>query len=398
MSRRERVVIAHRIPAAVTPLGSWLTEIADDVVLVTSAEAADGYRGAMGEVIAVADYGSNETVEVLRRLCRDGGVSRIVSGTEDDVLRVAAVREEFGLPGMHTVAATAFIDKLVMKAAAGRAVEVPRHTGDIDPDHLRDFASRVPGPWVVKPRRSYGSRGIEVVTGIGHLLAETAGRDPDDTLVEQFVDGTLHHVDGFMCGGEVVLALPSEYLGTCLSFQDSTPLGSVQLDAADPVCRQLVDFAHAVVGALPATDAGPFHLEVFRRPDGSLVFCEIACRLGGGHIMESLTYRLGVNPVQVWYRLQAGLPADIPTVPAAGSVGFLLVPPRIGTLTAIDTPDLPGYVRDFCIRTEVPRDFRGATASTDELLGFVVDGPTAATVRENLRSCTALADRITTWV
>ncbi|KQV95237.1 hypothetical protein [Streptomyces sp. Root369] len=56
------ILLAHRIPAQVTPVGEWLAEVADRVVLITSEEAGPGYAGQFGEVIPVADYSGSDAV------------------------------------------------------------------------------------------------------------------------------------------------------------------------------------------------------------------------------------------------------------------------------------------------------------------------------------------------
>ncbi len=396
---RPRIAVTHRIPPSVTPLGDWLREVRDEIVLVTTAECAELYRNDFRDIRVVPDYSGGDHVERALEELAGRGLDRIVSGTEDDVLRVARVRERHGIPGMRVDAARHFIDKHVMKSAVREAVRVPAFAAADDPPALRALRATVPPPYVVKPRRGYASRGVTVVHDADRLDHELAARDLGASMVEEFIEGRMYHVDGLMRAGQLLVCYPSAYLNTCLSFQDSTPLGSAQLDDGG-LRDDLTRLAAQVVSALPHTDLTPFHLEVFGDRRGGLVFCEIACRLGGGHIMETFTHKLGTNPVRIWYRDQAGLPAEGDLGARgepSGSAGFLLVPPRPGTVLRIDTPTLPDFVTGFTVNTDCPRTFDGASASTDEMLGFVVNGRDYTEVSQHLQLCMSIANEITHW-
>ncbi|MGC5008877.1 hypothetical protein [Streptomyces sp. NBC_00353] len=80
------IVVMNRVPASLTPLSEWLAEVADDVALVTSLQAADGYRDGFPTLIEVDDYPNSDGVdEALDGLCRSNDVTRIVHVTEEDM-------------------------------------------------------------------------------------------------------------------------------------------------------------------------------------------------------------------------------------------------------------------------------------------------------------------------
>ncbi len=43
------IIVCCRVPVELTPLGDWLGEVADDLVIVTSAERAAGYQAPPGK-------------------------------------------------------------------------------------------------------------------------------------------------------------------------------------------------------------------------------------------------------------------------------------------------------------------------------------------------------------
>jgi hypothetical protein len=394
------VVVLNRLPASVTPLAEWLDEAAADVRLITSTAAAEGYAGSFPEVIGVDDYSTGPDVpRVLDEVCAAGGVERIVHLTEEDVLRAAAARDRHGLPGQSYRDALPYRDKLLMKQrVAGAGVRVPAFRAPDGPDAAVRFADEHGWPVVVKPRLGYASTGVLVVRTPEDLAAEVQGRDADDVLVEEFIPGPVCHVDGFCAEGKVLFACPSRYVNDCLAFHDSVPLGSAQLDPGDPLAAELTEFTRAVIAALPPTDRTPFHLEVIvDERAGELVFCEIACRLGGGHMMETLTLRTGVNPARASVRDQAGLPSPAVITPGRTLYGWILIPPRPGTLVGVAELAPPPYVRHFHVKTPYPRTFTGASTSVDSVLGFVVEGTTSDEVARRLGECTEIAETILKW-
>lgn len=391
----------HRIPRSVTPLDDWLAEVAEQVTLVTSeAEYAD-YRTAFPRVHAVPDYADDVAVEgLLSELCHSRPISTLVHVTEDDVLRSARVRERFGLPGSRPAEALPWRDKFLMKQRVSAAgVTTPAFTVPTDLADARHFAAEVGYPIVVKPRLGFASHGVSIVRDDAQLAACAVAWNPRDVLLEAFVPGEVYHVDGFTQDGKVLHVAVSRYLNDCLAFQDCQPLGSIQLDRDDEEWDTFSDFAGHAVRALPELDFCPYHLEIFRRPDGELVFCEIAGRLGGAHVMESFTHATGVNPARLWIRHQIGL-ENGPAVPLPDTgqrYGWLLIPPQHGRLVEIRPPVGVPYVKDFIIKTSVPRDFTGAQGSTDSVIGYVVEGRDSADVERNLRRCIALTEELTCW-
>lgn len=398
-ARPPTIVVAHRIPASVTPLSEWLAEVADRVVLITSTSSAEEYTPSFPEVIAVDDYsGTDEVIDHLDELCRTREVARIVYGTEDDILRLARIRTRYGIAGMHEAQALPFRDKALMKDIVRAAVPTPGYLVPSGPDEAAGFAAKAGWPVVVKPRFGYGSRGVVVVASEAVLRAEIAARPADDVMVEEFLPGEVYHIDGFMCDGKVLVALPSRYLNGCLAFHDGEPLGSFQVDADDPVAVACESLVPTVVAALPPTELTPFHLEIFvHATTGELYFCEIAARLGGAHVYETLTPAIGVNPVRMWFRNQVGLVEEPEFRRSTHRYGWLLIPPRVGTLEAIDDLPLPEGVVHYRTNVQPPHTFDGAHASTDAVVSFVVTGESGRHVEQNLRSCIGWAANALRW-
>lgn len=397
-----RLLVLNRIPHEVTPLAEWLGPAAARTTLITSQDAAPGYRTSFDQVIDVEDYTHGDEVEDrAAALLAAGGFGAVVHLIEDDVLRAARLRDAFGLLGLRHADVVPYRDKYPMKVAVAAAgIPCPAFTAPTDDGDAERFARTHGWPVVVKPRLGSGSQGVTFVHDADTLRRVVRARPAGDVLVEQCVPGPVHHVDGLMHDGRIHFAVASRYVNDCLAFHDARPLGSAQLDPDSAEAVALLAFAHRVVAALPPVDFSPFHLEVFRHRDtGELVFCEIACRMGGAHVMETLTYAAGRNLAALHVQHQAGLRhgPDVPLRPDHRRYGWIILPPREGTLMAVRRPPPVGWLKDFVVKTALPRGFGPARWSTDSYLGAVVQGLDHAEVVAHLDQVAAMAEELTTW-
>jgi hypothetical protein len=395
-------LMTHRIPESLTPLGEWLAEVADNVTLITDQHAFPSYHEIFPDVYAVPGYAENSAVEVLlQEVCRQRPITTLIHVTEDDILRCARVRDQFGISGLRYAQALAWRDKYEMKRLLTGHVPVPAHTLPSGAAHALDFARSTGYPVVVKPRAGFASRGVTIVPDAAELTRLAASWDPDDVLLEAFEAGPVFHIDGFTSGQELLYLSVSRYINDCLSFQEALPLGSVQLDRDSEEFSRAEAFTAKVLRALPPAGFCPFHLEVFQRPDGEFAFCEIACRLGGAHVVQALTYATGVNPARLWVRDQAGL-ADGPQTARRlsdndGRYGWLLIPPHAGRLLEVRNPPSLPFIKDFYVNTTAPREFTGATGSVDSIMSFVVHGQDSADLTRNVLHCARLAAGLARW-
>ncbi|WP_132114047.1 ATP-grasp domain-containing protein [Actinocrispum wychmicini] len=395
------LLIAHRIPPNVTPLRQWLAEVASRTNVLTSKEIYPHYAGDFAGTHAIPDYLDDIAFEqTVAEIVRHHPITKLIHVTEDDILRCAQARDRYDLPGLRYIDALPWRDKYHMKRfVRWTGVPTPEFAAPSSIVDAEVFARRVGYPVVVKPRLGFASRGVKVVHDSAGLREAASAWDVDDVLIESYTPGFVYHVDGFMHDGKPLYVSVSRYLNDCMAFHDGLPLGSVQLDRDSENFQRVARFAEEVIPALPPVDFSPFHLEVFHTPDDELVFCEIACRLGGAHIMESLTYATGVNPAQLWIRHQAGL-VDGRTVAVkdrGNRYGWLLVPPKTGVLTGIDEPTGYPFIKDFIVKAPIGKRFDGAHASTDSFVAFVVEGTDSADLERNIRFCSELSNTLGRW-
>lgn len=219
---------------------------------------------------------------------------RVIARHEELITPAAELRAEFGIPGMQPEVACNFRDKVAMKHTLDAAgFRVPKYLSLDSLDHLD--AGRVPwrGRTIVKPRDGRGSQGVvlldSVEAAVDFVRAQEAAAGAafrDRHELEEYVEGPILHIDGFLFEGEVAVVQASEYVGTTFHFNHGEPLGSFQVDEPD-----LADWAVGCVRALGG-ETLTFHLEAIRSAEGP-VFLEVAARCGGGNIVRCTELRTG---------------------------------------------------------------------------------------------------------
>ncbi|MGI5380656.1 ATP-grasp domain-containing protein [Streptomyces sp. CA-251387] len=233
------------------------------------------------------------TVAVSIRL-QDPEVGRVISFTEFSQLGGSYLAEVLGL-GAQVPGSVATRDKRWMKHVLAEA-GVPTPQFSSLPDHtdsaaVAAMAERLEFPVVVKPAAGFGT----MSTHLAHNRAEFAETLRSFTyeptlgsrqlIVESFVEAEELYVDAYWGNGGPHFYFVSRYFAPRLTVLRGGP----QQDGGELLFREehqelyeeLESLTAQVMSALGISET-MIHLEVFRRPDGKIVFSEIATRVGGG--------------------------------------------------------------------------------------------------------------------
>lgn len=380
----------------ITPIHEWFEEYLDDIAIFTEQPLVEEFGCYFKEVYGVQDYLNDAVFHSVANAAlsdRPVPVRALCYLVEADVDRCAFLRDLHGIAGMSHADALVFRDKHLMKQRVSRHVKTPRFQMVNDGQAIAAFADEVGYPIVLKPLDRFGSLSVVVIRGVNNIPSITM-----PMLVEEYVDGGMYHVDGFMRNGRPFASTVSVYKNGCLAFGEGRSLGSYQLDKASAEHERVMAFTRATLQALPHTDPCLFHLEVFVRPDGELLFCEIAARMGGGHIYDVLNATLGADVVKLWLAAQMGLDWFDQLKPESNRRhGFLLVPPLDGTLKTVRRVDVPDYVMRSSLPQDTPRRYARAAMSVDRVASFVVHGSSSAEVAARLDDCENLVRQALVW-
>lgn len=405
------VVVLSRKPLRQRPIHEWLDGATEGVWLVTTKAALEGcgpeVTGAYAGLATVEDYRSWDVELRAEELARRAGAALVASSSEDDVLRAARLRRRLGLPGQSVASALAYRDKVVMKEAAQAAgIAVPAFAAVDSPLDLLAFVDAHGFPVVVKPRRGAGSEGVRIVedrAGLDDLLASgalpAAPEQVGRLMVEAFVAGAFHHVDGIAAGGRVVHGWPSRYSsGNAQAVHGARPLTSHLLGADDPDRAALDDLTRRVVAALPSPPLPTsFHLEAWLTPTGP-VLCEVATRTGGAFVADTYERAFGVHLSRESLRGQAGAALALDRQPGGPRryAGWVALTPGPGTF---HPPPLPCPVDGVSVdlRLAAGESAPATVHAGDSVARVVVEGEGPGDVRDRIDAVVAWWEASEPW-
>ncbi|WP_406311542.1 hypothetical protein OHA77_22645 [Streptosporangium sp. NBC_01639] len=402
------VLIVHRSPLEPFPYHRWLHDYEGPVVILAARDRFEPF----GEQVPVGNLGythleifddDDQVAERVVRLAAEYGTTHLIGEHEADVLRVAALREQLGLPGPRVADVLPFRDKALMKEHVVRAgVEVAPHTVPHTEAEVRAFAETHGFPLVFKNRTSFNSIGLRILRdpdALTAFLAEAYGSPRDDLLLEAYIPGRMCHVDGLVVNGETVLAWPSQYQYELASF--GTDTGSrvdLALDPDDPITDRLLELTERTLAGLRLPGGHlrdhAFHAEVFHTPDDRLVLCEIACRSSGGKVREVFHTLFGINLAEYSLRAQLGLPLpEVEKIVRSGRrptparmAGQVLMMKRPGLIRALPEAPQEPWVEHFWLFARTGQVVPPASGSADFLTVAIASAPTRAECERRLRS------------
>jgi biotin carboxylase len=276
-------------------------------------------------------------------IARSKQIDRIVALDEFDMENVSALREHLRIPGMGLTTVRYFRDKLAMRARAQEAgMLAPEFVHVLNHDNLRDFMTRVPGPWLLKPRSQASGIGMKKIHAQEELWPwlDQLGDQQSFYLLEQFVPGAVYHVDSVASERGVVFAAAHAYGAPPL---DTSHHGGVFTTRTLPHGAEETKALQEINGNLLAGLGfvrGVTHAEFLKsHADGKFYFIEVAARVGGAYIADVIEAASGINLWREWARLEVGAgkqPYELP--PARRDYGGVIL-----SLARQEHPDTSAY-------------------------------------------------------
>lgn len=261
-----------------------------------------------------------ELVNAVSFAARSQPIDRIVALDEFDMENVSALREHLRITGMGLTTVRYFRDKLAMRARAKEAgILVPEFVHVLNYDSLREFMARVPAPWLLKPRSQASGIGMKKIHEAGELWPwlEQLGDKQSTYLLEQFIAGSVFHVDSVASERDVVFADAHAYGAPPLdtSHQGGVFTSRTMLRESSEA-KALLELNRKVLEELGFL-RGVTHAEFLRaHSDGKVYFLEVAARVGGAYISNVVEAATGINLWREWARLEVGAgkqPYRLPT-------------------------------------------------------------------------------------
>jgi biotin carboxylase len=272
---------------------------------------ADWPRESIDEIFFMPEeLPTQELINAVSFAARSQPIDRIVALDEFDMENVSALREHMRIPGMGLTTVRYFRDKLAMRARAKEAsIPVPEFVHVLNYDNLREFMARVPAPWLLKPRSQASGIGMKKIHAPAELWPwlDELGDKQSNYLLEQFIPGSVFHVDSVAAEREVVFAEAHAYGAPPL---DTSHQGGVfttrTLPRDSAETKSLLELNRQVLDDLGFL-RGVTHAEFLKaHSDGKLYFLEVAARVGGAYISDVIDAATGINLWREWARLEVG--------------------------------------------------------------------------------------------
>jgi hypothetical protein len=225
---------------------------------------------------------------------------------EPCVVLAARVREELGVPGMSADTALGFRDKPIMKERVIRhGLRVPKFARVRTAQEAAAAAAAIGYPVIIKPVAGAGTADTYRANDLGELrgVLGAVGHHSEINL-EEFIDGEEFTYDTVCIDGTPVFESVAQYHPKPLdgrSHEWITPAQIVFRDPYQPDLRAGIELGRGVLKAL-GMGTGFTHMEWFRKPDGEVVFGEIAARSPGGKLVDQMNYANDFDVYREWAR------------------------------------------------------------------------------------------------
>jgi len=302
------VFLSPRYPPEMRHFTRGLAEVGATVLGVGDGQPDPELRRYLSDYLEVPSL--FDEADVIRRVhawLRGRSVDRVLANWEPLVLTAARLRELFGMPGMSVDTVRGFRDKQLMKervAAAG--VRVPRSARARSIEGVRRALEVIGTPAIIKPISGAGSADTYRIDSEGALeRILPLLRHVEEVSCEEFITGEELTYDTVCVGGNPVYESVTQYLPNALEMRSQEWVSPIMLSVRDleqPHIQAGIALGRQVLKALGMGD-GMTHMEWFRKPDGEVVFGEIACRPGGACVVDLMNYTGDIDLFREWARV-----------------------------------------------------------------------------------------------
>jgi hypothetical protein len=369
------------------------------------------YKQSFKKVMCFDNYINNGLIDYeILKIHNEYKVDCIVSFGEDDILRASRLRKKFNIVGAEEEFEICFRDKVKMKELAfDNNIATPKFMALNSPLDLINFYQEINSPIFVKPRSASGSvftKKISNEEDLKSCLSQNfIARIPfseyySDSMVEEYIDAEMYHIDGLIVDSELMVAWPSKYLSKNLdltSIQNQLSVGSAMLDKNNLLTEPLLNFAKNVIKKFPFYKHSTFHIEVFVTEKNEIKLCEVAARTGGGKINLMFKTAFGCDLNKLLLNLHlATAKNDACEIKNIKSellylkepkyiAGFFLISPICGSfLSGVQSCDFD-FVADFCLTAKPGQKFNGREYSGDNMGHAVCVGSNEQILNNNIK-------------
>ncbi|TXF79054.1 acetyl-CoA carboxylase biotin carboxylase subunit family protein [Chryseobacterium sp.] len=295
-----------------------MKKLGNKIILITSENLRDKNWPwhAIDEVYYMTElepsvWNLDHLVQGFSHLMKDHKVDAVIALDDYDVEKAALIRETFRIPGMGQTTHRYFRDKLAMRQRAkDSGIEVPEFSSIFNDQTVKEFAEKVPAPWVLKPRSEASATGIIKINSTEELwkAIENLGEERHKFLLESFKPGDVFHVDSLVYNKEIVFTSASQYLSPPMEVSHEG--GVFRTKTLGRYSEEFLALEKANANVLMSFGLvnGATHTEFIRgKEDGIWYFLETSSRVGGAHIPDLVEASSGINLWREWAKIETAL-------------------------------------------------------------------------------------------
>lgn len=309
------------------------------LTVLTRSRYASIYNSFADEIYEVEDISDLSQARLLMLdILKHEPVDYIITPTEKSVLTGGFLRSYFAIPGPSFETTLYMTNKLAMKTKLHQA-GIPV-TNFIRLDCLEDIpqaAEKLGWPLIVKPAMGSGTLDtfcIDSPQAYLSLYKSEALRSLKEhkvpMLAEKYVEMEEYHCDGLIHNGQLLFVSISKYFSPPLKARGRL-LGSYIIHEENPMHEKILAIYKSVVKTFGVTD-GPTHMEIYHTSSGELLVGEIALRVGGGGISDTIFKKYGVSMWDASFLIAMNQDPQLQPVRSQGIFGWCGLPCRNGTI------------------------------------------------------------------
>ena len=254
------------------------------------------------EHVSLAD--EEAVLAALRGLSQHRRIDQVECLWEPYMVLAARIREVFGLPGLTVEQTLPFRDKELMKRRLDAAgIRTPWHASATTVAAVWEAAERIGYPLILKPIAGAGSADTYRVDSARELLEVLPLlRHVPEVSVEEFVEADELTYDTICADGQVLFENILWYRPRPLEMRLHEWVSPVAISLRDLTVPFVEDgrrMGREVLAAL-GFRSGFTHMEWYRRPDGEVVFGEIAARPPGVRTVDMMNYNTDGDTYVGW--------------------------------------------------------------------------------------------------
>jgi len=232
-------------------------------------------------------------------------------------------------------------------------------------------------PAIIKPISGAGSADTYKVQSAGDMAKVLPSmQHVAEAICEEFIEGEEYTYDTASIDGVPAYESVTWYVPSALEMRSNEWISPIMLSVRDldqPHIQRGIELGRDVLRALGMGD-GMTHMEWFLKPDGEVVFSEVACRPGGACVVDLMNYTSDIDLFREWARVVTARRFDASTA-RKYNVGIVFKRAqgqgRISAITGLTEyydRYRPHIVEDTLFRPGTPRRDWKATLLSDGYL------------------------------